>query len=194
MPHDKREALAARFPVHVTLRLCAGLPRLREKRAYRAVFEAFRAGCERPGFRLAHFAVLSNHMHLVVEAQSRERLARGMQGLHVRLARALNRVWKRRGKVFSDRYHDRILRSPREVRNVLGYVLRNAARHGRFGWQHQPDPYSSGPWFDGWRGVIGRFASDAVVPPIAKARTWLLNVGWRRHGHIPLDTTPGLRA
>ena len=93
-------------------------------------------------------------MHMIVEAKNREQLSRGMQGLMVRMARALNRTWRRCGSVFTDRYHDRILRTPREVRNALVYVLRNAARHGNFAYRDRPDAYSSGPWFGGWAGQI----------------------------------------
>ncbi|MCY2958581.1 MAG: hypothetical protein NTY35_00285 [Planctomycetota bacterium] len=100
-----------------------------------------------------------------------------MQGLLVRVAKALNRAWDRRGRVFSDRYHARILRTPREVRSVLVYLLQNARKHGAH--LLGIDAYSSGPWFDGW---LDRVARDAR--PIAVARSWLLRVGWRRGGRI----------
>jgi len=48
----------------------------------------------------------------------------------IRVAKGLNKLWARRGKVFADHYHDRILRTPREVRNALCYVLHNAKKHG----------------------------------------------------------------
>ena len=130
-----------------------------------------------------------NHLHLVAEAQDREALSRGMQGLLVRVARRLNRLWGRKGRVFVDRYHDRILRSPREVRAALGYVLRNARKHGSQ-WEDRLDPYSSGRWFDGWRERrVGRQPIEPASP-VARARTWLLRLGWRRHGLIPLAYVP----
>ena len=43
----------------------------------------------------------------------------------IRIARVLNKLWRRRGRVFADRYHDRILKTPREVKNALVYVLAN---------------------------------------------------------------------
>ena len=61
-----------------------------------------------------------------------------------------NRLWKRLGKVFDDRFYDRVLRTPREVRNALAYVLDNARRHGVVIGPGEPDPFSSGRWFDGW--------------------------------------------
>ncbi|HVS11622.1 MAG TPA: transposase [Planctomycetota bacterium] len=170
--------------MHVTARLRAGLPSLRRKNAHRAILSAFEAGAERDGFRLTQYSIQSNHIHVLIEAPNRETLSRGVQGLLIRVARALNRAWPRKGSVFSDRYHDRILRSPKEVRNALAYVLNNAKRHGIF--EAGVDPFTSGLWFDGWRE-----AKPSLVPSILpKARSWLLTLGWRRWGLISLDTVP----
>ena len=133
--HAPRALLAARFPAHVTMKLLRGLPRLRSKSEYRTLRAAFAAGCKGTArassgsFRLCHYAVLNDHLHLLVEAQDRRELARGVQGLAIRIAKALNKLWRRRGTVFADRYHDRILKTPREVRNALVYVLGNARHH-----------------------------------------------------------------
>ncbi len=187
--HRTREKLASRFPVHVTTRLRAGLPSLRRVRERRVLERAFGAGSDRFSFRLTEYSIQSNHLHLLVEAKDRNALTRGMQGLSIRVAKALNKLWERKGKVFADRYHDRILRTPREVRNALVYVLKNHARHGirLLG----VDAWSSGLWFQGWkasRGVPDTLASRAS--PIARARTWLLNVAWRRRGRIALTESP----
>ena len=191
--HVLRAKLATRFPVHVTTRLLQGLPTLRNRRVYAVLRGAFTAGCDRLGFRLVHYSVQANHLHLLVEARDRQSLSRGLQGLFIRVAKALNRLWGRKGTVFADRYQDHILRTPREVRQALAYVLNNAHRHrrqtlylGRVG----PDAYGSGPWFDGWKE---RFTLRGVKCPrsVAAPRTWLLNVGWRRHGLIRLEEVPG---
>ena len=186
--HLVRSPLASRNPVHVTARLEKGLPGLRRDDAYQVLRRAFAAGSERFGFRLVHYTVMSNHLHLIVEAKSRQALSRGMQGLLIRVAKALNRLWERKGTVFADRYHGRILRTPREVRAALAYVLRNAAHHGlRF---TGVDPFSSGEDFDGWekrpeRGVTG------PPPVLAKSRSYLLRSGWRRRRLIGFAEIPG---
>ena len=114
-----------------------------------------------------------------------------MQGLSVRIARALNRMMGRTGKVFADRFHDRVLSTPRQIRAALAYVLCNARKHGKAprerGWR---DPYSSAPAFDGWRGT----SPDALTPmhAIVAPRTWLLAVGWRRGGLLDPDHCPGV--
>ena len=128
--HARREAVDPHHPVHVTLRLKQGLRTLRSGLPYHVLRMALTQGHERSGFRVVHFAVMSNHVHLLIEANDRPSLSRGLQALQVRIARSLNRIWKRTGSVFADRYFDRILKSPRQVRNALCYVLNNARKHG----------------------------------------------------------------
>lgn len=170
------------------MRLRAGLPSLRRRSELDTLMRAFGAGRERRGFRLVHYSVQANHLHLLVEGRDRERLARGLQGLAVRIARALNRLWRRVGSVFAERYHDHVLRSPREVWAALRYVLCNARKHGGWVSRTRPDPCSSGPWFEGWRGVD---VLEDGEPPTAAPRTWLLRRGWRKHGLIRVDAVPG---
>jgi hypothetical protein len=108
-----------------------------------------RAGSDRFGFRVVEYSVQTNHFHLLVEVPDQRALTRGAKGLFVRLARALNRLWHREGQVFPERYHVRALTSPAEVRRALVYVLHNARKHRS--WGAGVDPFSSGPWFDGYR-------------------------------------------
>ena len=152
--HLRRPKLCERFPVHVTVRLREGLPSLRSKEAHLVLKRAFGAASGRFGFRLVHFSVQTEHLHFVAESSDERALSRGMLGLSVRVARALNALWRRHGQVFADRYHARILRTPREVRNALVYVIQNARKHGAWHTQ-QPDPFSSGPWFDDLEGRRG---------------------------------------
>ena len=96
-------------------------------------------------FRVVEFNVLSNHVHLIVEADGADALSRGVQGLAIRIARRVNSALKRRGKLFGQRFHARTMKTPRDVRNTLRYVLLNRKHHAatqRFyaGWL---DPYSS---------------------------------------------------
>ena len=129
MPHVKRAALASRFPVHVTWRMNRQVWNLRTRRCFGALSRAMYAGAARFGFRLVHYSVMGNHIHLIVEAPDHRALTRGMQGLGVRIARALNRVMQRHGRVISDRYHVHILKTPSEVKRARHYLLNNAHHH-----------------------------------------------------------------
>jgi putative transposase len=190
--HDRRAALASRFPVHANLKLRAGLPSLRRNAERRVLLEAFAAGCDRAGFRLVQFSIQANHLHFICEAKSRTMMSRGMQGLAIRVAKRLNKLWGRKGGVFADRYHDEILRSPRQVRNVLVYVLQNARKHG-LRLAQRLDVFSSAAWFDGWNEALTVEGLEGFPTPVAAARTWLLEVGWRKHGRLGFDEVPRLR-
>jgi REP element-mobilizing transposase RayT len=168
---------------------------VRRRAVRKAVYRAFAAGCNRFGFRLVHFSLQKNHIHLLCEAEDERSLARGMQGLSIRVSKSINRALGRAGRVQADRYHARALRTPREVRNALGYVLNNAQHHRE--WRTPFDPCSSASLFlTGWRpGVL--FPSDSLDelcehgPPVVAARTWLLGTGWRRHGLLDPNLVPG---
>src|SRR5688572_12396846 len=179
VPHDPRPFHEDRCPVHVTYRT-VGLRALRVGRVTRALMRSIQRAHKR-SFRVVHYSIQTNHIHLIVEADSKLALSRGMQGFAIRAAKAVNRVMGRPGKVWSDRYHAHELRNPREVRNALVYVLKNHARHaGASG----VDFWSSGPWFGGWSTPV---VSPGEKSPAARPTTWLLQEGWRRAGpKIPI--------
>ena len=191
MRHRSRPPLASRYPCHVTLRVRKNVPSLRSRKFVRRFERSLaRGGCERGDFRVAHYAIMGNHAHFIVEAVDAEALGRGMKSLVRRLVLSVHAVFSRRGAVLADRYHLRILRTPLEVRRAIAYVLLNARRHARRrGPEVQIDPASSGRWFDGW---VRRPARGGAGPPaVARPRTWLLRVGWRRHGLIDAAEGPG---
>jgi putative transposase len=187
--------------VHLTVKLQRGLPRLRVASVYTALRAAFAAGrtgggsaAAGGGFRLCHYAILNDHLHFIVEAEHRTALARGAMGLLIRTARALNKLWRRRGAIFADRFHDHILTTPREVRNAIRYVLGNARKHAAEGQEvavpHAIDLFTSAPWFDGFveRLVVNGIATESR--PVTPARTWLLTKGWRKHGLLSIHELP----
>jgi len=191
MPHLRRPRLKARHPVHVTMSLRNGLPSLRYRSLAAVVLAAFRRATER-GTHLVHFSVQSNHLHLIVEADGERALSRAMQGLAISVARRLNRKLRRRGAVFGDRYHCHVLRTPLEVRRALVYVLHNHRHHlGR----DQPsgfDSLSTAPYFDGFVEWLDRLRGrpPPEAAPVVPPQTWLLRVGWRRHGLLTAQDVP----
>jgi putative transposase len=150
-------------PAHVTLRIGNSIPSLRSSRRFAAIRRCIAASRGNFGLRLVEFTVLSNHLHLVVEADSSKSLTRGMQGLCIRLAKALNAVLERQGRIFADHYHSRLLSTPTEVANALDYVKDNAEHHyGETG----------ADWFSSQNKTL----RDILAAPVG----WLLAVGWRR--------------
>jgi REP element-mobilizing transposase RayT len=175
---------------HVTVKVVKDLPSLRREAEFRVLVGVFEESCEREGFRLVHFSVQHSHLHMIVEAESRAELTSGMRALLVRVSRGLNTLWERRGQVVAERFHEHLLRTPREVRNALAYVLNNARRHGARISTTCPDSRSSGLFFDGWLDFAAFHMPD-LVRPVAAACSWILTVGWRKHGLIPLGIVPG---
>jgi hypothetical protein len=173
--HKSRPKHDADRPLLITVRLHDGLPNLRTEETFAVLLAAFEKGGDRFGFRLAHFSIQSDHMHFLAEAVDERALSRGMQGLLVRIARALNRMWSRKGSVFADHYSARELHSTRQVRRALVYVLNNASKHGIV--LREPDPFTSAKWFDGWVPVDPW--RDAPIP---RPRTRLLADEWKQHG------------
>jgi len=192
--HRPRPAIGRKTPVHVTVRLVPEVGSARRFKLAPAMRKALAGGCAKDGFGMCQFSIQRNHLHLMCEADSNQALARGMQGLEIRFARRVNRKLGRKGKVFADRFHAVPVRSPRQVRNTLCYVMNNARRHGEsidpaFG---GIDPFSSAWHFDGWSHERWRRGFDPPpgAPCVVPAETWLLTTGWRRHGAIGVTEVP----
>src|SRR5574341_2416480 len=98
---------------------------------------------------------MHDHFHILVEARDRVAVARGMQRLNTRMAKRLNRAIRRKGTVFADRYHRHDLKTPREVRRAIRYVIMNRqiwlARRGRSREMRGPGATRAGP--DGRRDL-----------------------------------------
>lgn len=214
MWHRGRAEFPERHPGLVTVRVRKDVPSLRTQRLVREIERSFRVGAKRGEFRIVHYSIQHDHLHFLVEAANATALSCGMKCIAARLARAVNRVFGRRGAVLDGRYHHRALATPRKVRAALAYVLLNARKHAA---KRLPsamatvpvlDPASSARWFEGWAdapapigapGVAFRVGPPADLhsnhcsdpPAIAPAQTWLLRLGWRRYGLIRPAEIPG---
>jgi len=129
IPHVRRPAFTAKQPVHVTVRMLPHVWNLRSRPSFTVIGRALGIAAYRFETRLCEFSIQGNHIHLVVEAASPRALSQAMQGLGVRVARGLNRMMRRRGRVFADRYHAHVLRTPTEVKRAVHYVRNNFAKH-----------------------------------------------------------------
>lgn len=173
--HRTRDELGRRLPVHVTLSMASHVYNLRSRRSFRVIEKALAVGADRFGVRLVEIGAGGEHIHLMAEADDRVSLGRALKGLSVRLAKGLNRMMGREGRVLADRYHAHVLRTPLETRRALRYIRDNHRKHmaevGKplaAGWV---DPYSSG--------------CPEVAALLATPRSWLLRVGWLRGTSSP---------
>jgi len=152
-------------------------------------------------FRVVHFSVQADHVHLLVEALDKRALSAGMRGLAIRIARRVNRLVFRRGALWADRWHGRALTTPRAVRQALVYVLNNFRKHHPTN-QGPFDPFSSAPYFEHFAELTGApihvaghvvpraLAPPQVSPPTLPPKTWLLRTGWLRYGRVSAFEKP----
>jgi REP element-mobilizing transposase RayT len=184
--------------VHVTLRIRRGIRSLRRFELRNAIFQSFRAAAKRGPrtgtFRVCHFSIQPDHLHLIVEAGSKRSLGRGLQGLASSIARRVNRRLTRRGALFADRYNARALTSPLEVRRAILYVATNAAKHPEPFSDEESlvrdgiDPCSSAAWTpEIWARPPPAPESD---PPASAPATWLLRSGWKAHRRLGRHERP----
>jgi REP element-mobilizing transposase RayT len=204
-PHKRRPEHNAAHPVHCTLRLERDIGTLRRRSLYQACRRALKTVLGRVDYRVVDISLQYGHLHMIVEAEDKLALSKGMQAFQIAAARYINgaisreRGKKRKGRVFVDRYHPHVLRTPRAVRHARAYVLNNWRRHGED--RQAPktwvlDPYSSAVRFAGWKETGGKpFAVPPAYEPldVARAQTWLMNVGWQRRGLISTHERPGPR-
>ena len=199
VPHRSRLAHRPTMPVHVTLRVL--LRSLRSQFVFPTIRGAIADANRRNGerFRIVHFSVQADHLHLIVEATNRHALSRGLAGFSVSVARRVNRLLFRRGRLLAERWHERALTSPRAVRHALVYVLGNCRKHGQA--NVLVDHCSSAPYFRFFAGLRSQAPIEInhrLVPTPFRARaslrpepvTWLLQRGWLRHGLLSLHEQP----
>jgi putative transposase len=216
-PHKKRPTVNKRWAVHAVLKAAGDIRSLRKRHLYHALREATIAVAMRElnidtakgAFRIVHISIQKTHIHLLIEADNKLALSRGLQVFQISAAKHINRecsvklTTRRRGAVFPDRYHAEIIKTPRQARHALSYVLNNWRKHredqARFAENWSVDPFSSGLQFTGWReredaDVMWR-GPDTYDPLVVyRPQTWLLSEGWRKHGTISFFEVPSAPA
>jgi REP element-mobilizing transposase RayT len=218
-PHKARPLGKPRFPRHIVLGVTPLIRSLRKRHLYSALRLATIAVAMRElhndevkgAFRIVHMSIQRTHIHLLVEADNKLALSRGMQSFMISAAKHINREYsvkmkldqRRRGSVFRDRYHQEIIETPRQARHALSYVLNNWRKHQEdrragtetAGEPWKVDPYSTAWHFMGWKERAAedvhwrhRDTYDPLVVYFPK--TWLLSEGWRRAGTISFHEVP----
>jgi REP element-mobilizing transposase RayT len=205
--HQARPPIKSQHALHVVMRVVPAVGNMRRRSLYKAMRNATITAALRERFRIVHVSIQRNHVHMLVEADSKLALARGMQGFQISAARHINTALRagcrrRRGAVFADRYHVEVITSPTRARHALSYVLNNWRHH------HEDqrglaatwlvDPFSSGISFPDWKEL----EDEAVMWPIRETydplmvrrpQSWLLCEGWKLRGSISARDVPGKR-
>lgn len=206
-PHKTRPDIKPYHALHVVMRVVAAVGNLRRRSIYQALRAATITAAMRERFRIVHVSIQRTHVHMLVEAETAGALARGMQGFEISAARSMNTMLgssgkPRRGQVFADRYHLEVIKSPRQARHALSYILNN--------WRHHKedqsglattwliDPFSTGILFPDWKELDDRACMwplrDTYEPMIVfRPQGWLLREGWKRHSSISARDVPGPR-
>jgi REP-associated tyrosine transposase len=207
--HQARPEIKPYHALHVVMRVVPAVGSLRRRSIYKAMREASIVAALRERVRIVHISIQRTHVHMLVEAGSKQALASGMQGFQISAARNINtllgvdRYRRRRGKVFTDRYHVEVITTPRRAHHALSYVLNNWRKH-REDQQGQAstwlvDPFSSGILFPDWKELQDKYLMwplrktyDPLV--VRRPETWLLREAWKRHGSISARAVPGKRS
>jgi REP element-mobilizing transposase RayT len=194
--HQPRPTIRPSHALHVVMRVVPAVGNMRRRSLYKAVRDATITAAVRERFRIVHVSIQRNHIHMLVEAANKVALARGMQGFQISAARNINTALgvghrRRRGAVFSDRYHLEVITSPTRAHHAISYILNNWRRHRED--QHGlartwlVDPFSSGISFPDWNELDGhalmwpiRETYDPMV--VYRPKTWLLAEGWKVGG------------
>jgi len=196
--HAARPEFKPYHPLHVVMRVVSEVRSLRRRRMYQAVREATIAAARSERLRIVHLSLQGSHVHMLVEAEHKDALARGMQGFMISAARNINialgdGTQRRSGKVFAERYHVEVIKTPTQARHALAHVMNNWRKHGedRLGLSSTwlVDPFSTGILFPDWQELQGqpwmwkmRETYDPLV--VFRPRSWLLAEGWKCGGDV----------
>ena len=205
--HQERPEIKSRYPLHVVMRVVPEVGSMRRRPMYKAMRDATITAALRERFRIVHVSLQRTHVHMLVEAETKEALARGMQGFQISAARNINtalgdKYRRRRGKVFEDRYHVEVIKSPTRARRALLYVLSNWRKHREdqqgLARTWLVDPFSTGILFPGWQELESkdfmwpiRESYDPLI--VRRPESWLLREGWKLCGPISARDVPSKR-
>ena len=186
--HIPRPDLNSKTPAHINIKVRKDIPNLRRK----SIYKMLKIGVKKArikGLKVIHFALVSNHLHLIIEADGNKELAQGMRSFLISFAMNINNSLKRRGSLFVDRYNMEVIKVPRRMHYLLSYVFKNNSKHQKR--KFVTDPYSSVITFNEQEVLFGkkvpspfdpetkkklkRFLGSFLSPP----ESWLATTGWK---------------
>jgi len=130
IPHIKREALPAKTPVHITIKINKEYKGLRNK-TFLSITKLAIKKARLKGLRVIYFTIQFDHLHLFIEPKNMRELSNGIRSLVCAMAERMRRHLKldKLKSFVKDRYHLHILKTPREVKNAIKYILGNTIKH-----------------------------------------------------------------
>ncbi|MEM7515878.1 MAG: hypothetical protein AAF368_03000 [Planctomycetota bacterium] len=181
--HIARVPVSPKVPLLIRQRFRSGLPTLRKATAHEVLVDMLcehRKELEVFGVRVLHYGVRKDQVLYVVEGDDRDVLSRGLQGIGVSLSRRLNRLFRRKGAIYSDRYEERNLENPEALRAAYVQLFCHGRSKGT-----EPDVYSSGDYFDGWADYEPYEIDEEA--PISLPKSALAKRGWHKAGWLELQ-------
>ncbi len=161
--HSVRELVSHRTPMHVNFKY--RLP-VRNKETLKLLKRSIQ-NARKHGLRVMQYSFQKNHIHLILEAESNPVLTKGMRSLTITFAKGL-----KQGRIQLERYHLHVLRTAREVKHAVHYVLFNQQKH-ESGTYSKMDEYSSVLFLANGLELIRKFAKmKAMTIKIKKGDFW----------------------
>lgn len=151
--HRVREKISLRTPMHINFRYKTSI---RNKECLRLLKSAI-INARRMGLKVIHFSLQHNHIHLIVEADNNTLLTSGMRSLTITFAKGL-----KQGRVQVERYHLHVLKTIRETKNAVKYVLFNKQKHEK-GRYSKIDEYCSLLSVKNWQILARQFAKESLM-------------------------------
>jgi hypothetical protein len=118
--HEPREKVRTQIPLQVNFKYKLSV---KNKEGLKALHKAIR-NARSHGLKIMHYSLQHNHVHLIIEATNNKLLTKGMRSLTITLAKAINK-----GRIQIQRYHLHVLKTIRERKNAVHYVLLNEKKH-----------------------------------------------------------------
>lgn len=126
--HTEREVIKKLTTLHLTIKIDKQKAGLKSKAVLSLLHKAIK-NARKLGLGIVHYTLEYDHIHMLVEARDNETLAKGMQSFGICFSKGINKLKGLKGQVYKSRYHLRILKTPREIKNVVHYILGNSVKH-----------------------------------------------------------------
>lgn len=126
--HTERETIKKLSSLHLTIKIERNKAGLKNKTVLALLHKAIMKA-RKIGLGIIHYTLEYDHVHLLVEASDNEILGKGMQSFGICFSKGINKYKTQKGQVYKTRYHLRVLKTFREIKNVLNYIFGNAVKH-----------------------------------------------------------------